>query len=258
MSQGAGRLRPAPGSASLLLLAVVAAGAWVAVGGLAQGMGSMPGTMGLGPGAFIGVWALMMSAMMLPSAWPFASLYARSFGREERAGRLAVFVSAYLLVWSASALPAYGAGWVADQLAGSHPLGARALAVTVFAVCGVYQLTPWKSRCLARCRSPLGLILRYGGYRGKVRDLRVGISHGGFCLGCCWALMLLLVAFGFMNMLAMVVLAGVVLMEKTWVWGPRAGRALGLVALLLAVVVAFEPGLAPGLHHSRPAGGMPM
>lgn len=257
MSQATGRLRPAPGSASLLLL-VGAAGAWIAVAGLARGMGSMPGTMGLGIGAFVGVWALMMAAMMLPSAWPFASLYVRSFGREERAGRLAVFVAAYLLVWTATGLPAYGAGWVTDRLVGSHPLASTVLAVTVFAVCGVYQLTPWKSRCLARCRSPLGLILRYGGYHGRARDLRVGISHGGFCLGCCWALMLLLVAFGFMNVAAMVVLAGVVLMEKAWVWGPRAGRALGLVALVLAVMVAFEPCLAPGLHHSVHTGGMPM
>ena len=96
-------------------------------------------------------------------------------------------------------------GWLAG--AGGHPPAATALAVTIFVACGIYQLTPLKDRCLARCRSPLGLLLKFGSYRGRTRDLRVGLYHGGFCLACCWALMALLVAFGLMNIMAMVVLA---------------------------------------------------
>jgi predicted metal-binding membrane protein len=121
--------------------------------------------------------------------------------------------------------------------------------VVIFATCGVYQLTPIKDRCLARCRSPLGFILKYGSYRGRLRDLRVGMNHGGFCLACCWALMAVLVAVGVMNLAAMVVLAGVVLAEKTWAWGPRLSRVVGVVALVLAVVVVFRPSLAAGLHQ---------
>jgi predicted metal-binding membrane protein len=113
-----------------------------------------------------------------------------------------------------------------------------------------------KDRCLARCRSPLGFVLKLGAYQGRTRDLRVGLYHGAFCLACCWALMALLVAFGLMNVIAMVVLAGSVLVEKTWVWGPRFSRLLGVAALGLAFAVIFVPGLAPGLHQVPSPGGM--
>ena len=102
--------------ASLLL--AVAAVAWVGVVVLARDMGSMPGTMGLGIGSFIAVWALMMAAMMLPSVTPFASLYTRTFG-DDRGWRLAGFASGYLVVWIAAALPAYGLAWLAAGSRGS-------------------------------------------------------------------------------------------------------------------------------------------
>jgi predicted metal-binding membrane protein len=239
--------------ASLLL--AVAAAAWVGVVVLARDMGSMPGTMGLGAGSFIAVWALMMAAMMLPSVTPFASLYMRTFG-DDRGWRLAGFASGYLVVWIAAALPAYGLAWLAGRLAGARPAAATVLAVAIFAACGGYQLTSLKDRCLARCRSPLGFVLKLGAYQGRTRDLRVGLYHGAFCLACCWALMALLVAFGLMNVIAMVVLAGSVLVEKTWVWGPRFSRLLGVAALGLALAVIFVPGLAPGLHQAPSPGGM--
>jgi len=234
---------------------LAAAAAWVGVVVVARHMGPMPGTMGLGIGSFVAIWALMMAAMMLPSVTPFASLYTRSF-TDNRGFRLAALASGYLLVWSVAALPTYGLAWLADRVVGGHPSGATALAVVIFAACGVYQLTPLKDRCLARCRSPLGFVLKFGSYRGRSRDLRVGLYHGAFCLACCWGLMVLLVAFGLMNLAAMVVLAAVVLVEKTSSWGSRFSRALGVVALVLAVIVIFQPGLAPGLHASSPAGGM--
>jgi hypothetical protein len=103
-------LRQLTPPASLLLVA--AAGAWAGVVLLARGMGSMPGTMGLGAGSFGAIWALMMAAMMLPSAAPFASLYSRSF-TDGRGSRLAAFASGYLIVWTLAALPAYGLAWLA-------------------------------------------------------------------------------------------------------------------------------------------------
>jgi predicted metal-binding membrane protein len=253
MNSAAPSLRQLTPQASFLLIA--AAGAWAGVVLLARGMGAMPGTMGLGIGSFVGVWVLMMSAMMLPSVSPFASLYLRTF-RDSRAQRLAGFAAGYLIVWALAAVPAYGLAWLTDRLAERHPTTATALAATIFAACGIYQLTPLKDRCLAHCRSPLGFVLKLGGYRGRSRDLRVGLYHGAFCLGCCWALMVLLVAFGLMNVLAMVALAMAVLVEKTWAWGPRFARGLGVVALVLAVVVVFEPGLAFGLHQAGKSGGM--
>jgi predicted metal-binding membrane protein len=239
--------------ASLLL--VVAAGAWVGVVVLARGMGSMPGTMGLGVGSFVAVWALMMTAMMLPSVTPFASLYVRTFG-DSHGWRLAGFASGYLVAWTLAALPAYGLAWLANRLTGADATAATVLAVGVFAACGIYQLTPLKDRCLTRCRSPLGFVVKLGRYKGRTRDLRVGLYHGSFCLACCWALMTLLVAFGLMNVAAMVVLAGAVLVEKTWAWGQFFSRGLGIVALALAIVVIFVPGLAPGLNPMAGTGGM--
>jgi predicted metal-binding membrane protein len=247
---GLRRLTP---SASLVLVA--AAGAWAGVAAVARHMAARPGTMGLGLGAFAAVWALMMAAMMLPSVTPFALLYSRML-RESRGWRLAMFASGYLIVWALAALPVYGLAWLAGRLAGGHTAAATVLAVAIFAACGVYQLTPLKDRCLARCRSPLGFVLKLGTYRGRTRDLRVGLYHGVFCLACCWALMALLVAFGLMNVLAMVVLAGAVLAEKTWAWGPQFSRLLGIAALGLAVAVVFVPALAPGLPQAANPGHM--
>jgi predicted metal-binding membrane protein len=118
----------------------------------------------------------------------------------------------------------------------------------VFAACGVYQLTPLKSRCLKHCRSPLSLLLHYGSYRGRLLDVRAGAHHGAWCLGCCWSLMALFVVVGVMNLAAMVVLAAVVLAEKLWMHGELLARVVGIAALALAVAVIWVPALAPGLQ----------
>src|SRR5258707_10774809 len=92
----------------------------------------------------------------------------------------------YLAAWAAVALPAYGLASLTGWLTGNHPGAAHALGVAVFAVCGVYQLSWLKDRCLAHCRSPLALLLHYGSYRGRFRDLRVGAHHGGGFPRLCW------------------------------------------------------------------------
>ena len=253
MSGSSGLARPRPGLATreVAFLLIVAAGAWAATIALARGMAGMPGTMGLGLAAFVAVWTLMMAAMMLPSVTPTASLYARTI-QGKRAARIAGLVVGYLAVWAAAGLPAFGLAWLAGRLTGLHPGAAHIVAVTVFAVAGLYQLSPLKDRCLAHCRSPLGLLLHYGSYRGRSRDLRVGVHHGGYCLGCCWALMVILIAVGVMNVAVMVGLAALVLTEKVWRWGPVAGRIAGAAALALAVATIWLPWLAPGLHAAPP------
>ncbi len=242
-----------PGSREAAFLLIAAAGAWAATVAMARGMAGMTGTMVLGLVAFVPLWALMMSAMMLPSVTPVATLYARTIpgGRAasgRRAARIAGLVAGYLGVWAVAGLPAYGLAWLAGWLTGRHPGAAHVAAVAVFAVAGAYQLTRLKDRCLARCRSPLGLLLHYGSYRGRLRDLRVGAHHGGYCLGCCWALMVILIAVGVMNVAAMVGLAALVLIEKAWSWGPATARLAGTAALALAVATIWFPWLAPGLH----------
>jgi predicted metal-binding membrane protein len=239
--------RLTPQAAILLLVAAVA---WLVTVGRAGAMGGMTGTMGLGLPAFVGMWALMMAAMMLPSVAPVASMYQRSV-RSYRALRLAGFTAGYLFAWAGAGVPAFLLTAVTAQLVDGHPAWVTAVAVVVFASCGVYQLTPLKSRCLKHCRSPLSLLLHYGAYRGALRDVRAGAHHGAYCLGCCWSLMALFVVLGVMNLAAMVVLAVVVLVEKLWVRGEVFSRAVGVAALVLAVAVIWLPALAPGLHGTN-------
>jgi len=244
---------------SVLLL--LAAGAWAATVALARGMGGfsgMPGTMGLSLLTFVPTWTLMMAAMMLPSVAPTASLYAKTM-HDNRAARITGLVVGYLAVWAIAGLPAYGLARLTGWLASSHPTAAHVLAVAIFAVAGVYQLSPLKDRCLTHCRSPLGQLLHYGSYRGRTRDLRVGIHHGAYCLGCCWALMVILIAVGVMNLVAMVALAALILIEKLWTHGVAFGRLAGAAALAIALATIWFPWLAPGLHaasHMAPMSHM--
>ncbi len=233
----------------LLVLLVVAGAAWAFTVDRARDMGGMPGTMGMDLLAFIAMWGLMMTAMMLPSAAPFAALYVRGF-HSHPLRRTIEFVGGYLLVWTLVGVPAFGLAWLAGEAARAEPAAGVALAVTVFAACGLYQLTPLKYRCLAHCRTPLGDVIHYANYRGPLRDLRVGAHHGIFCFSCCWSLMALMAAFGFMNLWAMVALATIVAIEKLWSRGEAFGRLTGVAAIALAVAVIFEPGIAPGLDGS--------
>jgi len=253
VSGSAGLAGPRPGLAAreVAVLLVLAAGAWAATVTVARGMSGMTGTMGLGLAAFVAIWTLMMAAMMLPSVAPTAALYARTV-QSRRTVRLAGMVAGYLAVWAVAGLPAYGLAWMTGSLTGQHPSVAHVLAIVTFAVVGAYQLSPLKDRCLAHCRSPLALLLHYGSYRGRSRDLRVGLHHGGYCLGCCWGLMVILIAVGVMNLVAMVGLAALVLVEKTWRWGVVAGRIAGVALLALAVAAIWLPWLAPGLHGTAP------
>ncbi|MFE0380352.1 DUF2182 domain-containing protein [Streptomyces inhibens] len=236
--------RRTAGPAGLLLVAAAAAWVWVVT--RSGGIPAMPGTMGLGLPAFLAVWTLMTAAMMLPATAPVAALYARTI-TVHRAPHMVVFTLAYLLVWAAAGLPAYALAVGLGRAASLPAVAGTAAAAAVFAVSGVYQLTPLKDRCLARCRSPLGLMLRYASYPGPSRDLCAGAHHGAFCLGCCWSLMALLAAFGLMNLWAMVVLAAVITAEKLVPAGRLVARAVGVASIALAVAIFWVPALAPGL-----------
>jgi predicted metal-binding membrane protein len=248
----AGAARPLPRrlrfSASGVVLLILAVVAWVATIGWAtsRDMSAMPGTMGLGLGEFVAMWALMMAAMMLPSVWPFVAVYERTI-RRHRVGRLSSLGGGYLLAWALVGIAAYGVAWVFGEVAADHPGLARAVAVAAFAALGIYQLTPLKLRCLSHCRSPLAHLLHYTSFHGPLRDLRAGIEHGLYCVGCCWALMLVLIAFGVMNLPAMVGVALVIAVEKVWRFGEVFARVVGVSAFVYAGLVGIEPSLAPGL-----------
>lgn len=196
--------------------------------------------------AFIPAWALMMTAMMLPAVALVASLYTRTITPPSWA-RQATFLLGYLVVWVGTALPAYGLSVLVQHAVTPHPTVARVTGAAIFGLCGAYQLSGLKDRCLRHCRSPLGQLMRYASYAGRARDLRVGLHHAAYCLGCCWALMLLLFAFGTMALLAALGLTVVVVLEKLTPFGPRVARVTGWLALGLAVAALAVPELAPGL-----------
>jgi predicted metal-binding membrane protein len=242
---GARLRRFSVGETSIVL--IVAAAAWLATIEIAGDMGVMPGTMGLGFLAFLGVWTLMMAAMMLPSITPLTSLYARTM-QGHRARRISLLALGYLMVWAAVGVVAFVLAAGAERVADNAPGWAQAIAIGTCVACGIYQLTPVKERCLQHCRTPLGHLLRYTSWRGPLLDTRVGVDHGAWCLACCWSLMVLLVTFGVMNVAAMVVLAAVVVIEKILAPGRWFSVVVGVAAFGLAVGIWIDPSLAGGFH----------
>jgi predicted metal-binding membrane protein len=223
-----------------------AAVAWLVVIRQAGGMSSAPGTMGLSAAAFIGLWTVMMAAMMLPALLPLALLYAgEGPGRAARTGGLVV---GYLIVWAAFGVLALAASATASRLADRNDTVAVWVGAVVLVAAGAYQLSPLKNRCLAICRSPLHILMHVGRYSGPTRHARAGAYHGGFCVGCCWSLMVALIALGVMNLAWMVALTVVITLEKVWRHGPRVAVAAGICLILLGLLAPSHPGLVPGLH----------
>lgn len=237
-----------PFNTTTIVLTVASAAAWIGtvMWARAGDMGAMPGTMGMSVITFTAMWALMMAAMMLPSVGPFVGVYQRTV-TEHRSIRLPALALGYLAVWAAVGLVAYVLADRFGELAGMNARAAQVVAVATFATVGVFQLSPLKFKCLSHCRTPLGHLIHYLGYRGQFRDVRAGASHGWFCLGCCWALMVLMIAFGVMNVAAMIGLAVVIAVEKVWRHGEQFARVVGVAALGYAVALVFRPELAPGL-----------
>lgn len=248
----------APAWAGLVLFAGLA---WLIVVRQSAEMDAGAGTMGISPALFLAMWLAMMAAMMFPSVAPVAILWTRSIrGRSHgarRAIRIVGFLSGYLVAWLAYGALAFAALLGIDRLVDTSPAAARWLGVGIFAAAGIYQLTPLKEACLRHCRSPMTAILHYANFTGAARDLRVGLHHGLYCVGCCWGLMVVLVAVGVMNVAAMAALAAVIFLEKLWRRGPGLSRAIGVAFLLIATLIPFHPWLIPGLRIAEmPSGGM--
>jgi predicted metal-binding membrane protein len=242
-------------AAPWIAVAVFAAVAWAVTVMLARKMGNGPGTMGLALPPFLGLWVVMMAAMMLPSVAPVAVLWTRLIsGASSGAGRVArmiLFLTGYLLTWAAVGVVAFAVLAGTGRLLAASPVAAKWLGVAIFVAAGVYQLTPWKDWCLRRCRSPIGALMYYLGFKGRSRDVRVGLHHGATCAGCCWGLMILLIAVGVMNVAGMAALTVVILVEKLWRYGKPFGRAIGVVLVAIGVLAIWFPWLLPGLHVSN-------
>ena len=188
------------------------------------------------------MWAVMMVGMMTGSAAPVMLLFAAMHARrgEQRTPRVVfAFGAGYLLVWTVFSAGAAMAQWALHQatmLSAATPTSNPQLSGAILMTAGVYQLTPFKGACLAHCRSPLGFLMSH--WRdGTAGALRMGIEHGTFCLGCCWALMAVLFVVGVMNLVWVAGLAIFVLVEKIGPAGAVVARAAGVAMVAAGALV---------------------
>jgi predicted metal-binding membrane protein len=209
-------------TADRLWIGTIAAAAWIATIAWGRALGNGPGPMGLNLVAFVGMWAVMMTAMMLPSF----------------TGSLAM-IPGYLIVWAAVGIPAYAAVVGAQHLTDHHPGVATALAAGLFVAAGLYQLSPTKRRSLERCKTRVVVDA----------PLRAGMRYALWCLECSWAAMSLLIAVGFMNLAAMVAITLVLYAERRLLPGRTFRSLTAAAAVGFAVIIAFSPSVAAGMHQ---------
>ena len=242
--------RPAPSGADALprpvataiiaALLICTAAAWLLT---AQQAASMGGMAMLGAGLFLVTWVVMMVAMMFPAVAPMVLTHAGIVrSRGEGTMPTVAFVLGYLSVWTTAGLVPLGI----IQLLGSSfaaPVNVwlPRLGGAVVVLAGVYQLTPLKNACLRACRSPIGFILSHDFGGGSPAAARAGISHGLYCLGCCWALMAVLAVLGLMNLAWMAVFAVLFFLEKRWRHGVVLSRISGAACVVLGVAVIVQP-----------------
>jgi predicted metal-binding membrane protein len=240
----------------LALLLVLAAAAWALlvwqstmVSPIAMGL-----TMGMGAALFLAIWVVMMVAMMFPTAAPMILMFAR-VQRDKRQNRRAfvptwVFVSAYLLIWILFGALAYvGAVW-AEGLAQRVPwlmANAARIGGGVLVLAGLYQLSPLKRSCLAKCRTPLDFIL--GSWReGYIGSFRMGLEHGLYCLGCCWLLFVIFFPLGMMNVAVLAVVTVLIFAEKSLPLGQRVAQLAALALIVYGVLVVVVPAALPTMR----------
>jgi predicted metal-binding membrane protein len=242
-----------------LLFVLAGVGWWWTIDQM-QGMDDGPwselGTFGW----FLGVWVVMMAAMMFPSVAPTVALYSRMTKARSPLSPL-LFTTGYLVVWGGVGVVAFAIAYGGGRSAGdvlSWDRAGRWVAGATLVVAAVYELTPLKDVCLGKCRSPLGFLLGAwkGGWSGA---LSMGAKHGAWCVGCCWALMASLFALGVMSIAWMAVVAGLIAVEKVVPWRRVAVYGTAAALLALGVVVLAAPKALPGLTipGSHPMGGMP-
>jgi predicted metal-binding membrane protein len=230
-----------------LLLALAALCWWWTASRMA-GMDDGPWTALGGFGWFVGVWVVMMAAMMFPSVAPTVALYS-VMTKSRSLGRPLVFTSGYLAAWTGVGVLAFvianeGGRVSGDLLAWDH--GGRWVAGATLIAAAVYELTPLKDACLGRCRSPLGFLL--GAWRsGRLGAFEMGAKHGAWCIGCCWALMVSLFALGIMSVVWMAIVAGLIAFEKLIPFRSVATYGTAAVLLVLGLFLLAAPDVIPAL-----------
>jgi predicted metal-binding membrane protein len=206
---------------------VVATGLLLASGAAWAALLAMGDEMPMEAGLWIGAWTVMMAAMMLPSASPLVLLYAK----RSTTVHSALLATGYLVAWAAIGLAAY-------EVAMRLPEPGNAAVAAVLIGAGAYQFTPLKHACLRRCRSPVDFLMTHW-HRGRLGALRLGLEHGAFCVGCCWALMAVLVVAGAMGLVWVIAIAIAVAAEKLLPAGQLLGRAGGIGLMAAGIAVAL-------------------
>ena len=232
-------------------IAILSAGAWLALSMSTSTDGSthVHHHAGAAAGApplvsmlfFVGSWTVMTIAMMLPTSLPVLTTFHTIAGeRDDRTLLVALVVAGYLVTWAAFGASVHVAQLGLQQLAlASRWLGEHAWITGggILMIAGLYQFTPLKHRCLEKCRSPLSFVIEH--WRGRderQQAFQLGVHHGLFCVGCCWALMLLMFVVGTTDGAWMLVLAVVMAIEKNTRWGRRLGAPLGTALLGWGIV----------------------
>jgi predicted metal-binding membrane protein len=236
-----------------LLFGLAALGWWWAVDQM-RGMDAGPWT-GLGTFSwFIGVWVVMMAAMMFPSVSPTVALYSHMTKARAPLAPL-LFAGGYLLTWAGAGTLAFGVALAGDRAPGdvfAWDNAGRWVAGATLLVAAVYELTPLKDVCLGKCRSPLGLLL--GTWRdGPTGAVQMGLKNGAWCVGCCWALMASFFALGIMSVVWMAIVAGLIAVEKTLPWRRVATLGVAGILVVLGALLLLSPDAIPGL--AVPDGG---
>ncbi len=220
-----------------------------------------PMSMSMSAPLFMAMWLTMMVAMMFPAVAPMVLAHRMvTRYRGETALSSSAFVAGYLSLWTLAGLVPLAAFLVFRAYAiaafGDTPVAVGAGAVVALA--GAYQFTAWKSTCLRACRTPLGFIMTHDFRRGGRGAVLAGLSHGAYCLGCCWALMAVLLVVGLMNLTWMAALAVVFLAEKNWNHGVALTRVVGVLLLVLGAAIALDPALlhfVAGVPSAHPSMG---
>jgi predicted metal-binding membrane protein len=196
-----------------------------------------------GAAMFVAIWTVMMAAMMLPAAMPMVLIFASAQARRQEYTAVPtwVFIAGYIIVWAVAGILVYVFVQLGSELATMlapeerSQWAPRALG-SGLAAAGVYQFTPIKNVCLSHCRSPLAFVAQHW-RAGGVGALAMGLRHGAYCLGCCWALFAVMGAVGIMSLAWMLLLTLIVFIEKVLTRGPRAEAAIGVALIALGIMV---------------------
>ena len=233
--------------------------AWVGV--VLQGMGMQGGTTGAdaslslsGAAVFLAAWGVMMAAMMLPSATPMIVMYGKVRRGLSQSDRHVVptplFAAVYLVLWLSLGLIVYVGGFALRALADANPMIDAWFPYAVAAVLvatGLYQFTSLKQSCLRNCRTPLSFLMARW-RSGYAATLKLAAAHAAYCVGCCAALMVVLVAAGAMSLPWVLLIAAIVFLEKILPRGDLVARIAGAAFVVLGLAVAIDPDLAAALR----------